>query len=89
MIMGNGLETHGFSNHLVGLTTNYLLQKRVFSDGKIVDVTLKKRLEHKMYTWFRQMNLLIAVKPDVIFEKDPTALPAQCNYFSVHLLIIT
>lgn len=52
----------------------------VYSNGEIVDVVLKNRLEHKMYTWFREISSLISVKPHVIFQKDPNALPAECKY---------
>jgi len=50
----------------------------VFSNGKVMDLVLKQRLENKMYTWFREINALIAVNPAVILEKNPTASPSQC-----------
>lgn len=52
----------------------------MFSGGEIIDEVLKHRLESKVYTWFREINSMVAVKPDVILENDPFALPAQCTY---------
>lgn len=52
----------------------------MFSGGKIINEVLKHRLESKVYTWFREINSMVAVKPDVILEKDPSAPPAQCTY---------
>jgi len=50
----------------------------VFSDGKIIDEVLKQRLENKVYAWFKEMKTMVALKPDVILEKNPAASPAQC-----------
>jgi len=55
------------------------LVKHVFSDGKIIDDVLKQRLEKKVYTWFKELKTMIAIKPDVILEKDPAASPAHCT----------
>jgi len=60
------------------LNTNNLLVKYVFSDGKIIDDVLKQRLENKVYTWFQEMKIMVALKPQVILEKDPAASPSQC-----------
>jgi len=54
------------------------LVKYGFSEGKIIDDVLKQRLENKVYTWFKEMKIMVALKPDVILEKDPAALPSQC-----------
>jgi len=50
----------------------------VFSDGKIIDDVLKQRLENKVYTWFKEMKIMVALQPEVILEKDPAASPTQC-----------
>lgn len=51
----------------------------MFSDGKIIDEVLKQRLESQVYSWFREINALVSLKPDVILDKDPTASPAKCK----------
>jgi len=59
--------------------------KCVFSHGKIIDDVLKQRLENKVYTWFKEIKIMVALKPNMILEKDPAALPSQCmlNYISI------
>lgn len=55
----------------------------LISGGKIVDEVLKQRLENKVYTWFKEINAMVAFKPDVILNKDPTATPAQCMHIKL------
>lgn len=62
---------------------NYII---FYSNGKIIDEVLKQRLENKVYTWFKEMNTMVALKPNVILEKDPAATPAQCTL--IHALIL-
>lgn len=57
----------------------------MFSSGKIVDEVLKQRLENKVYTWFKEINTIIAIKPGLILDKDPTATPAQCTFYIIIL----
>jgi len=55
-------------------------QKYVFSDGKIVDEVLKQRLENKVIKeWSKEINTMVMIKPGVILDKDPAALPIQCT----------
>lgn len=56
------------------------MKKYVYSDGKLVDEVLKQRLENKVYAWFKEINTIATIKPDVILDKDPTASPAQCTF---------
>ncbi|XP_025205784.1 dynein beta chain, ciliary-like [Melanaphis sacchari] len=56
---------------------NTALQAAELSGGKIIDDVLKQRLENKVYAWYREIKSMVALKPDVILEKNPAALPAQ------------
>lgn len=59
----------------------------LFSDGKVVDEVLKQRLQNKVYTWFREINAMVAIKPGVIFDKDSTASPVQCTCIIYNIVI--
>ncbi|KAL4088975.1 hypothetical protein QTP88_024053 [Uroleucon formosanum] len=62
---------YGYDNITNALKTTEM------SDGKIIDDVLKQRLENKVYTWFKEMKIMVTLKPEVILEKDPAASPSQ------------
>jgi len=67
----------------MNLCIAHYLKKKIIdlsSGGTIIDEVLKQRLENKVYTWFKEINKMIAFKPDVILKKDPTASPTQCMF---------
>lgn len=51
----------------------------MFSDGKVIDEVLKQRLENKVIKeWSKEINTMVMIKPTVILDRDPAALPVQC-----------
>lgn len=58
----------------------------MFSDGRIIDVVLKQRLENKLFEWSKEINTLVSIKPNVIIDKDPMASTTDCTY--THILYL-
>lgn len=54
----------------------------MFSDGKVVDDVLKRRLEMNVFSWLKEMKIMLAVKPEIILE-DPQVTYTQCKILKI------
>ncbi|VVC32244.1 Hypothetical protein CINCED_3A002285 [Cinara cedri] len=84
LIIINNISSSGQIKNRLNLTLRYgrdkiaaALKNFEKSDGQILDEVLKQRLENQVYTWFNEINAMVALKPCVILDKNPTASPTE------------
>ncbi|XP_050527887.1 uncharacterized protein LOC126897980 [Daktulosphaira vitifoliae] len=82
-VQDNLNDLMGEINTIAGLVKNHHTLTLPFefiyllSDGKNVDEVLKHRIEHKILTWFKNLNTMMAYKVQVMLDKNPAALPSE------------